>query len=208
MGGLLLSWWLRAFFCCNGVLGEVRRCVLLLLWCRYAADLNTLVQGMSTGLRSGMRGAVQSLDVGPCGGGCVTLAGVPFCRVGATLPCGATWGCACYSVEHLHLARVPLVPILNAIMQQGARGTARSHSSGRKDNLALCAPLALACTDEGGYGLALAHVVTCGAAEAAGAASERTRLRGCRCKLVLYCLLNLLHDFVHDGRECIDLDWG
>ena len=125
MGGLLLSWRLCAFFCCDGVLGEVRRRVLLLLWFRYAADLNRSVRGASTGLRSGMRGAAQSLDVGPCGGGCVALAGVPFCGVGATLPVRAAWRCACYSVEHLRLARVPLMPILNAIAQQGARGATR-----------------------------------------------------------------------------------
>ena len=188
MGGLLLSWRLRAFFCCDGLLGEVRRRVLLLLWCRYAADLDRLVWGTSTGLRSGMRGAARLLDVGPCGGGCVVLAGVPFCGVGVTLPCGAARGRACYSIEHLHLAGVPLVPILNAIAQQGARGTARSHSSGREDNLALCAPLALACVDEGGYSLALAHVVTCSATEAAGAASRRARLRSCGCELVLYSM--------------------
>ena len=114
--------------------------------------------------------------------------------------------CACYSVEHLRLARVPLVPILNAIAQQGARGAARSHSSGQEDNLALRAPLALACADEGGYSLALVHVVTCGAAEAAGAASGRARLRSCGRELVLYRLLNLLRNFVHDGGERIDLD--
>ena len=59
MGGLLLSWRLRAFFCCDGVLGEVWRRVLLLLWCHYAADLDRLVWGTSTGLRSGMRGAAR-----------------------------------------------------------------------------------------------------------------------------------------------------
>ena len=80
MGGLLWSWRLRAFFCCDGVLGEVRRRVLLLLWCRYAADLDRLVWGTSTGLQSGMRGAARSLDVGPCGGGCVALAGVLLMR--------------------------------------------------------------------------------------------------------------------------------
>ena len=205
MGGLLLSWRLHAFFCCGGVLGEVRRHVLLLLWCRYTADLNRLVQGMSTGLWSGMRGAAQPLDVGPCGGGCVMLAGVPFCGVGATLPCGAARGCACYSVEHLCLAGIPLVPILNAIAQQGARGAARSHSSGQEDNLALCAPLALACMDERGYGLALAHVVACDATEAAYAASRCTHLHGCGCELVLYSLLDLLRDFVYDDGEHIDL---
>ena len=203
-----MSWRLRTFFCCDRVLGEVRRCVILLLWCRYAADLDRLVWGASTGLRSGMRGAARSLDIGPCRGSCVALAGVPFCRVGATLPARAARRCACYSVEHLRLARVPLVPILNAIAQQGARGTTRSHSPGREDNLALRAPLALACANEGGYGLALAHVVTCGAAEAAGAASGCARLRGCRRELVLYSLLNLLRNFVHDSGECIDLDWG
>ena len=208
MGGLLLSWRLRAFFCCDGLLGEVRRRVLLLLWCRYAADLDRLVWGTSTGLRSGMRGAARLLDVGPCGGGCVVLAGVPFCGVGVTLPCSAAWGRACYSIEHLRLARVPLVPILNAIAQQGARGATRSHSSGREDNLALCAPLALACVDEGGYSLALAHVVTCSATEAAGAASRRARLHSCGCELVLYSPLDLLHDAIHDGGECVDLDWG
>ena len=205
MGGLLLSWRLRIFFCCDGVLGEVRRHVLLLLWCRYAADLNRSVRGMSTGLRSGMRGAARLLDIGPCRGGCVALAGVPFCGVGATLPARAAWRCACYSVEHLRLARVPLVPILNAIVQQGARGTAWSHSSSREDNLALRAPLALACADEGGYSLALAHVVTCGATEAAGAASGHARLRSCGRELVLHSLLDLLRNFVHDDGERIDL---
>ena len=124
------------------------------------------------------------------------------------LPARAAWRCSCYSVEHLRLARVPLVPILNAIVQQGARGATWSHSSGREDNLALRAPLALACADEGGYGLALAHVVTCGATEAAGAASGCAHLHSCRRELVLYSLLNLLHNFVHDGGECVDLDWG
>ena len=205
MGRLLLGWRLRAFFCCDRVLGEVWRRVLLLLWCRYTADLNRPVRGTSTGLRSGMRGAAQLLDVGPCGGGCVSLAGVPFCGVGATLPARAARRCACYSVEHLCLARVPLVPILNAIAQQGARGAARSHSSGREDNLALHALLALACTDEGGYGLTLAHVVTCGAAEAAGAAFRHARLRSCGRELVLHSLLDLLRDFVHDDGERIDL---
>ena len=200
-----MSWQLCAFFCCNGVLGEVRRHVLLLLWFRYAADLNRSVWGASTGLRSGMRGAARSLDVGPCGGGCVVLAGVPFCGVGAMLPVRAARRCACYSVEHLRLARVLLMPILNAIAQQGARGAARSHSSGREDNLALRALLALACADEGGYGLALAHVVTCGSTEAAGAASGRARLRSCGRELVLHSLLDLLRDFVHDDGERIDL---
>ena len=153
-----MSLLVRAFFSCDSVLGEVQRHVLLLLWCRYIADLDVLVQGAGAGLRSGMRGAVQPFDVSPCRCGCIALAGVLFCGVGATLSVRATWRCTCYSVEHLRLPGVPLVPILNAIMQQGARGTVQSHSSGQEDNLALCA------------------------------------------------LLNLLHDFVHDDRECIDLD--
>ena len=121
------------------------------------------------------------------------------------LPARAARRCACYSVEHLRLARVPLVPILNAIAQQGARGATQSHSSGREDNLALCAPLALACADKGGYSLALMHVVTCGATEAAGAASGHARLRSCGRELVLHSLLDLLCDFVHDDGERIDL---
>ena len=202
-----MSWLICAFFGCDGVLGKVQRRVLLLLWCHYAVDLDTLVRGMSAGLWSGMRGTSRLLDVGRHGRCCVLLAGIPFCGVGATLPCGAAWGRACYSVEHLRLAGIPLVPILNAIAQQGARGAARSHGSGREDNLALCALLALSCVDEGGYGLTLAHVVTCNTAEAVCAASGRACLHGCRRELVLYGLLDLLRDFVHDDGERIDLYW-
>ena len=45
-----------------------------------------------------------------------------------------------------------------------------------------------------------------GTTEAAYAASGCTCLCGCGCELVLYCLLDLLRNFVHDSGECIDLD--
>ena len=149
------------FFGCDGVLGEVWRCILLLLQCCYAVDLTILVRGMSAEFWSGMWGTVWPLDVGPCRGGYVALAGVPFHGVGVTLPARAAWRCPCYSVEHLHLARVPLVPILDAVMQQGSRGATWGHGCGWEDNLALCAPLAFACVDECSYSLTLAHVVAC-----------------------------------------------
>ena len=48
MGRPLLSLLIRAFFSCDGELGEVWRHVLLLLQCYYVADLTVLAWGTDT----------------------------------------------------------------------------------------------------------------------------------------------------------------
>ena len=83
------------------------------------------------------------------------------------------------------MAGVLLVPVLDAVTQEGVGSATRSHRSCWEDDLAIGIPFALAGMDEVFSDFACAYKVASAATEAAQAASGRTCSYGSWCELIL-----------------------
>ena len=97
---------------------------------------------------------------------------------------------------------VLLVPILDAVAQEGAWGAAWGHRSCREHYFAIWVALALASPDEIFSHIAGAHIMASAPAEAAEAVGRACACNDC-CELVFDCLCDLL---CKAGYECDHFD--
>ena len=128
-----------------------------------------------------------------------------------SLVCGMSFrGCGCNFAEQLrgYMAGVLLVPVLDAVTQEGVRSAAWGHRSCREDDLAIGIPFALAGMDEVRCNWACAYEMASAATEAAKATSGHAHCSDGRCDLVFYHLCDFFCEAGDDGVQGVKLVGG